>query len=216
MECEYKVNINSIEYSNNCNNRALNERKEKNINNIRAKQNNKNNIIIILLTIINLLFSTNQSYNLNSSRISLKIMGIGLKNIFCSYNNDQGFKSDYYPNAVYINQDKQNEVNYSYYFNMTENFVELIWNNTINNCKCMFCGCTNISEIDLTNFNSSLVIDMKNMFKDCSLLASINLSNFNTSKVKSMDGLFSGCSFLTSLNLASFNTSLVTNMGSMF
>ena len=39
------------------------------------------------------------------------------------------------------------------------------------------------------------------MFRGCSSLTNINLSNFNTQNVKYMSGMFSGCSSLTNLNL---------------
>ncbi len=38
------------------------------------------------------------------------------------------------------------------------------------------------------------------MFLGCSSLTSLNLSNFNTNNVKEMSKMFSGCSSLTSLN----------------
>ena len=54
------------------------------------------------------------------------------------------------------------------------------------------------------------------MFSGCSKLTSLNVSNFDTSKVTNMGYMFSGCSKLTSLNVSNFDTSEVTNMGSMF
>ena len=91
--------------------------------------------------------------NLNLSKITLNIKGIGYKSIF--FHNTTFFAINYYPDEVYINGDKQSEVNFSYNFNQTNNFVELIWNSDINNCKYMFYGCSDITEIDLSNFNSS-------------------------------------------------------------
>ena len=44
------------------------------------------------------------------------------------------------------------------------------------------------------------------MFSGCSQLSSLNLSNFDTSKVTDMGYMFSGCWQLSSLNLSSFNT----------
>ena len=54
------------------------------------------------------------------------------------------------------------------------------------------------------------------MFSGCSSLTNINLSNFNTNNVTSISYMFSNCSSLTSLNLSNFNTNNVTDMNSMF
>jgi surface protein len=80
----------------------------------------------------------------------------------------------------------------------------------------MFRGCSDITEIDFSNFNTSNVTIMQRMFFDCSSLTSLNLSNFNTSQVTRMNGMFYKCSSLTSLNLSNFNTSQVTEINNMF
>ena len=74
----------------------------------------------------------------------------------------------------------------------------------------------NILEIDLSNFDTSMVMDMSNMFYSMSKLTTLNLSNFDTSNVISMSDMFIGMSNLTSLNLSSFNTSHVMYMKAMF
>ena len=42
------------------------------------------------------------------------------------------------------------------------------------------------------------------MFCECSDLTNLNLSNFNTQNVINMSGMFSYCSSLTNLNLLNF------------
>ena len=54
------------------------------------------------------------------------------------------------------------------------------------------------------------------MFSECKLLTNINLSNFNTNKVINMRYMFFGCSSLTNINLSNFNTNNVTYIGYMF
>ena len=54
------------------------------------------------------------------------------------------------------------------------------------------------------------------MFSGCQNLTSLNLSNFNTENVKNMRDMFSGCQNLTSLNLSNFNTENVKYMSAMF
>ena len=80
----------------------------------------------------------------------------------------------------------------------------------------MFTGCSSLTSLNLSNFNTSNVIDMNWMFYSCSSLTSLNLSNFNTFNVTDMSNMFYGCSSLTSLDLSSFNTSNVTDMSWMF
>ena len=177
----------------------------------------------------------------HSSKITLKIKGIGDKYIFGNeklYN----FTGINYLKRIYINGNEQNMIKYKYYFNETNNFVELIWDDNLNNCGFMFFRCTSIIEInlskfnttkieftdrmfafcssltsiDLSNFNTSQVIDMHSMFAYCSSLTSLDLSNFNTSKVKLMTRMFWHCPLLSSLDLSKFNTSQVTDMQEMF
>ena len=44
------------------------------------------------------------------------------------------------------------------------------------------------------------------MFYDCSSLTTLNLTNFNTSGVIDMSSMFNGCNNLTTLDLSSFDT----------
>ena len=74
----------------------------------------------------------------------------------------------------------------------------------------------NILELDLSNFDTSKVTNMRHMFHGMSNLTSLNLFNFDTSKVTNMSYMFCFMSSLTSLNLSSFNTSKVTDMSDMF
>ena len=168
-------------------------------------------IIELLLPINNLCF-----INFQYSKISLKIKGNGTKNILGSPYGEHIFDTQYYPNEVYINGEKQNTVNYSYEFDQEDNYVELIWNDNVNNCQNMFRQCKDITEFDFSNFDTSNVENMYCMFQSCSSLTSLNISNFNTTKVKDMSGMFQYCYNLTSLNLSNFNTSQVNNMEAMF
>ncbi len=77
-----------------------------------------------------------------------------------------------------------------------------------------FVSLTTIEGIEY--LNTSDVTDMVFMFRGCSNLTSLDLSQFDTKKVESMKGMFYGCSSLTELDLSSFNTSAVTDMMYMF
>ena len=77
----------------------------------------------------------------------------------------------------------------------------------------MFAGCSSLTSLDLSNFNTSKVTDMRGLFAGCKNLTYLNVSSFNTSNVQHMDAMFKGCSSLTSLDLSNFNTSNVVSMG---
>ena len=62
----------------------------------------------------------------------------------------------------------------------------------------MFIGCSNISEIDMSNFDTSSVTAMSSMFQGGKLLTSIKLENVKTSQVKLMYRMFEFCSSLSS------------------
>ena len=200
----------------------------------KGEKNAKNNIIknfIInknfgLMTIIKTLilaniFSCSKNnksifYSLQYlSNISLKIKGIG-ENRILGYEAGKGNSLINYLKDVYINGNKQDTISNKYYFNETDNYVELIFEDNINNCYNMFSECSSITEIDFSNFDTSLVISMSSMFENCLSLTSLDLSNFNTSLVTEMNCMFWNCLSLTSLNLSNFNTSLVIDMNCMF
>ena len=83
-----------------------------------------------------------------------------------------------------------------------------------NHSGSMFSGMSNITSLDLSNFDTSMVTDMSYMFNDMSSLTSLDLSNFDTSKVVYMDGMFNDMSSLTSFS--NFDTSDAAYMRNMF
>ena len=86
----------------------------------------------------------------------------------------------------------------------------------VTNMSGMFAGCSNLSSLNLSSFDTGEVTDMSGMFSSCSALTSLDLSNFNTEKVTNMTYMFFGCYDLESLNLSSFDTGEVTDMSTMF
>ena len=80
----------------------------------------------------------------------------------------------------------------------------------------MFEGCSELTYLDASNFDTSHITDMSGMFKDCTNLKSINLNNFNTELVTTMESTFSGCESLESLDLSNFNNYQLTTMLNMF
>lgn len=80
----------------------------------------------------------------------------------------------------------------------------------------MFAGCTSLTSIDFSGFDTSVVTSMSFMFYGCSSLASVDFSGLDTSAVTNMSNIFEGCSSLTSVNLSGLDTSAVTSMYWMF
>ena len=83
-------------------------------------------------------------------------------------------------------------------------------------CSYMFKECSNLTIVDMSNFDTSNVTDISFMFCNCSNLITPNLSGFNTGNVTNMSWMFGLCSSLTSLDVSGFDTSNVTNMNYMF
>ena len=84
------------------------------------------------------------------------------------------------------------------------------------NCNHIFYGCSSLTNLDLSNFDTKDVMNMSYMFYMCSNLTKVNLSNINTQKVNNMKLMFYNCSSLTNLNLSSFDTRNVKDMKMMF
>lgn len=80
----------------------------------------------------------------------------------------------------------------------------------------MFSGCSNLTEIDMSEFDTSHVTNMHGMFQGCQQLKSLDFSNFDTSHVTDMSWMFRDCGQLKSLDFSEFDTSHVTNMSYMF
>ena len=89
----------------------------------------------------------------HSSNITLKIKGTGEKNIFSNQ-----FSDSYYPNYVYINEEIQNNVKYSYNLEEEYNIVVLVWNSWIDDCHNMFDGCPDIYELNFSSFEHHLLL----------------------------------------------------------
>ncbi|MBR6983152.1 MAG: BspA family leucine-rich repeat surface protein [Ruminococcus sp.] len=80
----------------------------------------------------------------------------------------------------------------------------------------LFSNFSAVTEIDLSNADSSNVTDMSGMFAECYSLQTLNLSGLDTRKVRNIQLMFLKCSNLQTLDLSGFDTSNVRNMGAMF
>lgn len=80
----------------------------------------------------------------------------------------------------------------------------------------MFMGCYSLTALDLSGFDTQNVTNMQQMFFGCSSLTSLNLSRFDTHNVQMMIGMFRDCSYLTTLDLSKFDIQNVYTMKAMF
>ena len=94
--------------------------------------------------------------------------------------------------------------------------IKLKFEQDINNMSYMFYGCSKLTKINLSSFNTKNVVNMNSLFYNCSNLIKINLTSFDTINVTNMCSMFYQCSNLIELDLSSFNTKNVTNMSYMF
>ena len=97
-----------------------------------------------------------------------------------------------------------------------KNIIKYYFKNYLTDTSLMFYKCKSLKNIDLSNFNTKNVTNMRDMFSWCESLVNINLSKFNTENVTDMYGMFCGCKSLVNLNLSNFSTKNVTDMDLMF
>ena len=132
-------------------------------------------------------------------------------------------KTAYYytePEKVYLNTDSSYMFFSVMFGQEIKNILELDLLNfdtsQVTNMRYMFYNMTSLTTLDLSNFDTSQVTNMDSMFRVMSNLTTLNLSSFNTSQATDMSYMFSEMSNLTTLNLSNFNTSQVTTMSGMF
>ena len=154
----------------------------------------KNNIDYIRIFIIKFLIIINFYKQSKSNGLFFHDSKITLK-INAEHNNDyyilgKDFQGINHLKEVYINDKKQNSIKNIYSLNQGDNNVTLIFDDNITNCEYLFLGCDKITEIELSEFDTSQVTNMRSIFERCSSLTSLYLSNFNTSQVTDMLHIF--------------------------
>ena len=130
---------------------------------------------------------------------------------------DPSDKTAYYyaePEKVHLNKDARSM--FSGMSNLTTLNISNFDTSQVTNMSSMFSGMSNLTALDLSNFDTSQAMYMGSMFQGMSNITTLDLSNFDTSKVTSIYAMFSGMSNLTTLSISNFYTSKVTYMSSMF
>ena len=88
----------------------------------------------------------------------------------------------------------------------------------------MFYGCSGLTTLDVSSFNTNKVTNMYGMFGRCSGLTTLDVSNFDTSKVTNMQYMFTMCTKLKTIYVKQYDgttntgwtTSAVTSSDGMF
>ena len=168
-------------------------------------------IIIFLLKLISInTILDNKTRNLINfdSEIRLVVQGSG-KQYFLSAN-----YGGIQPFQIILNGEE--EIENPSDLGEDRNNITLKFNEKIKDCEGMFSYLDNILEIDLSNFDMSMVTNMISMFDSCPNLEYVNLTNLTTSSVSNLDYLFYECSNLKSIDLSNLDFSKVIRMPSIF
>ena len=104
----------------------------------------------------------------------------------------------------------------AFYANLTNlQFNHSIDTHKVTNMSHMF-EYIRVNSIDLSDFDTSKVINMSGLVRGTYMLSSLDLSSFDTSNVNDMSDMFSFSSITEITGLDRLNTSSVTDMNSMF
>ena len=98
-----------------------------------------------------------------------------------------------------------------FWFNSMSNLtsisgLEYLRTDNVRTMRAMFGGCSSLTKLDLSRFNTSLTTDMGYMFSDCTSLNEVKMTYFNTESVTEMSYMFSNCTSLQDIRLVGFNT----------
>ena len=162
---------------------------------------NKYYLIPLIVFFISINIKTGKISNLinnHFSEIYLTVKGSGVEKI-CNKE----------PSGVIVNGIYRNDCKKTCNLDKEENNITLIFNKAFQSCYSMFNSLVNITKIDLSNFDFSIVSDMSFMFNFTENIVNINFGNKNISSIKYMRALFQGCYNLTSIDLSNFDTSQV-------
>ena len=88
----------------------------------------------------------------------------------------------------------------------------------VNDMSYMFNKCEKLKHIiGIDKFFTINSSNMKAMFQECKELENLDLSNFDVSNITDISFMFNGCNKLKEIKgIENFNTSNITNMSSLF
>ena len=161
--------------------------------------------------------------DINNKRRNLLVQASSIKFKIPSSGNHSLFFNEYFewcdpirypfPDEVIINGKNITKITNYYNFITENNEITIKWNSPLTYTSCMFKDNTAITEIDLSEFDDSELLNMQYMFIGCKSLEKINISKMKAPKVSSIGSFFRDCIKLKSINLENFNAS---NLGQFF
>ena len=81
----------------------------------------------------------------------------------------------------------------------------------------MFCGCSSLTEIDVSNFNTFRAVRFSSMFHGCSSVKTLDLSGFYVTNLEETDDMFSLCTSLETIIVATdWENANITFSSNMF
>jgi len=184
------------------------------------QKNNNISLLIKLFITINIITNVLAKKTTKISKRNLQSINSEITLIIAGKGTNQILNNNFKPIPYYLEVNSvTTEFNYiinnlSYQNN---NKIVMKWNTIIKSCENMFYGLSNITQIDLSNFDFSEVSSMRGMFSGLSKVTKIKFNTKSkTTKNTNLEKIFNGCDLLESLDLSIFDTSLVTNMAYMF
>ncbi len=115
---------------------------------------------------------------------------------------------------IYMNEDAS--FMFALLYDVTEIDLSHFDTSKVKNLGWLFEYDYDLLSLDLSTFDTSNVTNMKYMFYCNYSLSSVDISSFDTSKVTDMSQMFASASGLQSLDVSSFDTANVTDMSGMF
>ena len=138
--------------------------------------------------------------------ITMKFKGTGNEDIFI--NKQNGIDC---PNRIYIDNILIPNNTRKYIFPNKIVSIKMEWDKIFIHCYKMFANISNIIEIDLSQFNTSLIKSMSYMFENCKSLTFVNLSNIDVYSLINIENIFRNCKSLKSIDLTNVNISKIPN-----
>ena len=118
--------------------------------------------------------------------------------------------------SIVINGTPQTPISIKYTNTASDSTAVVEYETPMTDCSELFNGCSKITYIDLSEFDTSQCTTFQNLFYNCQALTSVKLSSsFTSSNVQNMAGMFNYCKVLK-FDMSLLDTSKVTDMSAMF
>ena len=132
-----------------------------------------------------------------------------------------GLDEDEYPETIeglnYLNTSCVTDMK-GMFFQTSFSYLDVSdWDTSnVTDMREMFYYCESLTSLDVSTWDTGNVTDMYRMFDWCVSLNDLDVSDWDTSNVTDMHEMFDGCSGLSQLDVSSWDTSNVTDMYAMF